>query len=86
MLEKKRFTFFLALTALILILGFLGFLISSGSLALDTKEKSAGAEGKPCGGIAANLLERRCPAGYYCKLTEKGPDASGLCVRKILPF
>ncbi|MCX6704713.1 MAG: PsbP-related protein [Candidatus Woesebacteria bacterium] len=40
------------------------------------------AEGKFCGGIAANLPENQCPSGFYCKLDGNGPDTSGHCVKK----
>jgi hypothetical protein len=40
-------------------------------------------EGQFCGGIAGNLPENQCPAGYYCQIKEKFPDAGGVCVRKI---
>jgi hypothetical protein len=38
-------------------------------------------EGKPCGGIAANLPKFQCPAGYECQLEGNYPDASGTCVK-----
>lgn len=40
------------------------------------------AEGKFCGGIAANLPENQCPSGFYCKLDGDYPDASGVCTKK----
>ncbi len=39
------------------------------------------AEGKFCGGIAANLPENQCPEGYKCKLDGNYPDAGGKCVK-----
>ena len=39
------------------------------------------AEGKFCGGIAANLPENQCPEGFSCKLDGKYPDAGGVCVK-----
>jgi len=41
----------------------------------------SGAEGKFCGGIAANLPENQCPEGYQCKLDGNYPDASGVCTK-----
>lgn len=40
------------------------------------------AEGKFCGGIAANLPENQCPDGFYCKLDGNYPDASGVCIKE----
>lgn len=40
------------------------------------------AEGKFCGGIAANLPENQCPPGYNCKLDGNYPDAGGHCIKK----
>lgn len=40
------------------------------------------AEGKFCGGIAANLPENQCLDGFYCKLDASHPDAGGKCVKK----
>lgn len=40
------------------------------------------AEGKTCGGIAANLPENQCPTGYICNVTSSFPDASGTCVKQ----
>lgn len=37
------------------------------------------AEGKFCGGVAANLPEDQCPIGYKCQLEGNYPDASGKC-------
>lgn len=37
-------------------------------------------EGQFCGGIAGNLPENKCPAGYRCQLEGNYPDASGKCV------
>ncbi|MFH1864216.1 MAG: hypothetical protein ABIJ85_04950 [bacterium] len=39
------------------------------------------AEGKFCGGIAANLPENQCPEGFSCKLDGKYPDAGGVCTK-----
>lgn len=39
-------------------------------------------EGKTCGGIA-NL---QCGGGYYCKLGNNFPDASGTCQKKTIPM
>ena len=39
------------------------------------------AEGKFCGGIAANLPENQCPEGFSCKLDGKYPNAGGVCVK-----
>lgn len=39
------------------------------------------AEGKFCGGIAANLPENQCPGGFYCKLDGSYPDAGGVCTK-----
>lgn len=39
------------------------------------------AEGKFCGGIAANLPENQCPAGFYCKKDGNYPDAGGVCTK-----
>ena len=41
----------------------------------------ASAEGRFCGGIAANLPENQCPEGYTCKLDSNYPDAGGKCVK-----
>lgn len=38
------------------------------------------AEGKFCGGIAANLPENQCPIGYVCRPEGNYPDAGGKCV------
>jgi len=40
------------------------------------------AEGRFCGGIAANLPENQCPEGYKCQLDGNYPDAGGKCVKK----
>lgn len=40
------------------------------------------AEGKFCGGIAANLPKNQCPTGYKCTLEGNYPDASGKCVKE----
>jgi len=45
---------------------------------LDSEEN---AEGKFCGGIAANLPENQCPEGYKCKLDGNYPDAGGKSVK-----
>ncbi len=39
-------------------------------------------EGKFCGGIAANLPENQCPAGYKCQMGGNYPDAGGQCVKE----
>lgn len=41
----------------------------------------ASAEGRFCGGIAANLPENQCPPGYKCQLDGNYPDAGGKCVK-----
>lgn len=43
------------------------------------------AEGKTCGGIAANLPENQCLTGYSCKITSNFPDASGTCAIYACP-
>ena len=40
------------------------------------------AEGKFCGGIAANLPENQCPSGYKCLPDGNYPDAGGKCVKE----
>lgn len=44
-------------------------------------QNKASAEGKFCGGIAANLPENQCPGGYKCQLDGNYPDAGGKCVK-----
>ena len=44
-----------------------------------------GADGKFCGGIAANLPQNQCPTGYTCKLDGGYPDAGGVCVSTSKP-
>ncbi|MDO8639084.1 MAG: PsbP-related protein [Candidatus Daviesbacteria bacterium] len=39
-------------------------------------------EGKFCGGIAGNLPQNMCPAGYQCQLDGDYPDAGGKCIKK----
>lgn len=48
----------------------------------EVPTKTQNAEGKFCGGIAANLPEFQCPPGYDCKLDGDYPDASGVCVKR----
>ena len=47
---------------------------------LNQNQDSKNAEGKFCGGIAANLPENQCPSGYKCKIDGNYPDAGGKCV------
>ncbi len=47
----------------------------------EEKKTSEDAEGKFCGGIAANLPENQCPEGYKCQLAGNYPDAGGKCVK-----
>lgn len=46
---------------------------------LNVDSTSDTVEGRFCGGIAGNLPENQCPAGYTCKLSGNYPDASGKC-------
>jgi hypothetical protein len=39
------------------------------------------AEGKFCGGFAANLPENQCPNGFHCKYDGNYPDAGGVCTK-----
>ncbi len=48
---------------------------------MNKKPTASSAEGKFCGGIAANLPENQCPPGYTCKLDGNYPDAGGKCVK-----
>lgn len=41
------------------------------------------AEGRFCGGIAANLPKNKCPEGYTCQLGSNIPDAGGKCIKII---
>lgn len=45
--------------------------------------KVQSADGRFCGGIAANLPVNQCPKGYTCKLDENYPDAGGKCVKPL---
>lgn len=52
-----------------------------GAPPISAPEDRSGAEGKFCGGFAANLPENQCPAGYHCQLEDNRPDAGGVCVK-----
>lgn len=45
-------------------------------------DQNSNAEGKFCGGIAANLPQNQCPGGYTCKMENNYPDAGGVCTKK----
>lgn len=51
-------------------------------LTTTTPSPPVSAEGKVCGGVAADLPLYKCPAGYYCKLTSTYPDATGKCTKE----
>lgn len=60
------------------------FVDTNESPPIPIPQGKTGAEGKFCGGIAANLPQNQCPAGYKCQLDGKYPDASGHCVKSGL--
>jgi hypothetical protein len=77
MIEKKSFIFFLALTAFILIVGFLQ---ANGSFNLLKLKKETSPSPTPeitCGGFAG----KKCPTGYTCQVPAIYPDAQGTCTK-----
>ncbi|HUW22351.1 MAG TPA: hypothetical protein VMW41_06845 [Candidatus Bathyarchaeia archaeon] len=54
--------------------------LSPAPVSETSESESKQAEGKFCGGIAANLPEFQCPTGYRCQLEGNYPDVGGKCV------
>ncbi|MBI2123937.1 MAG: hypothetical protein HYU04_01725 [Candidatus Wildermuthbacteria bacterium] len=67
---------------IILVVLVVGIMLTQYMRGQNVSENTQNAQGKFCGGIAANLPEFQCPPGYYCKLTGDYPDAGGTCVKQ----
>lgn len=79
---RQNENFLIIILSSIIILGLLCFYFNQDDKDRVKTNNKPGIEGQFCGGIAANLPENQCPDGFYCKLDNNYPDASGICLKE----